>query len=300
MKLEVVGLGVSCIDYTAVVEDIPGVDETAVMLDFRKQMGGPVAVALATYSYLGGDGGYIGKIGDDDNGMLIRRTLRKFKVDTECVIEEKGGQTPFSFILIEKRSGRRTIIFNPGCIFNFDFSECDVNYIKSAKFILLDGVSIGVAMKAAEWAKSNSIKVVLDPGINAPGIGSLINMSSIVIASKNFVLEFTNETNVGEGVKKIKELGPEVVVATLGENGSICLTNEETFHQPAFKVKAVETTGAGDVFHGAFLFGLVKGWNLREIIKFSSAVAALKCTKFGGVNSIPNYEEVSKFLKEGV
>ena len=297
MVLDVVGLGVSCVDYTGVVENIPSLDETTLMLDFSKQMGGPVAVALVTFSYLGGTAGYIGKVAKDDEGKLIKKTLNKFKVDMKCLIEEEDAQTPLSFILVEKKSGKRTIIFNPGCSFSLRFSELNPGYISQAKFLHLDGGAPDAAAGAADWARKKGVKVVLDAGVNMPHMVDLVKRSDIVIASENFVLDFTQKSDIKEGIKEISKFGPAVVVATCGAEGTLFLSENGVFYQPVFKVNVVDTTGAGDVFHGAFLYGLVKGWNLQEIVKFSSATAAIKCTKLGGLRGIPGLEEVNSFLR---
>lgn len=299
MKLEIVGFGISCVDYTAVVDKIPSLDETVTMVDFSKQMGGPVAVALATFSNLGGIASYIGAIGKDSNGKIIKETLKMFRVDIKSIIEKSAYQTPLSIVLVEKKSGKRTIIFNPGCAFKFKFSEYDINHFKKTRFLHIDGFSTEAAIKAAEWANANNIIVVLDAGFYVSQMAALLERSNIVIASKDFVKKLTNKSNLKEGIKKIKKLGSNInlIAATGGEEGSICLYENNFFYQPAFKVKVLDTTGAGDVFHGAFLFGLAKNWEVQKILEFSSATAALKCMRLGGISGIPNYEEVMDFLK---
>jgi len=297
MPLEVVGLGVSCVDYTGVVENIPGVDETTLMIDFSKQMGGPVAVALVTFANLGGVAGYIGKIGKDGEGEIIKKTFHQFGVNIKYLIEEENTQTSLSFILVEKKSGKRTIIFNPECSFSLSFSEFDPDFITGAKFLYLDGGAPEAAIDAANWAKNKGVKIVLDAGVNMPHMVDLVKRSDIVICSESFLLGFANKSNIEKGIREIAKFGPNIVVSTCGTGSTVCLGREEIFRQPVFKVNSVDTTGAGDVFHGAFLYGLVKGWDLQRIVKFSSATAAIKCTKLGGLRGIPSLEEVNRFLK---
>ena len=300
MQAEVLGYGISCVDYMAVVDKIPEIDETTIMVDFSKQMGGPVAVAMAAFSNLGGRASYAGGIGKDENGRIIKETLNMFKVDIRPVIERKSFVSPFSFVLIEKKSGKRTIIFNPGCTSSIRFSEFDISYFRNVKFLHLEGFLTEEAIKAADWAHTNNIAVVLDAGFYLPRMDALLKKSDIVVASKDFTVELGGSSVLKEGVKKIKKIAPDtnLIVATGGEEGSVCLYENNFFYQPAFKIKPIDTTGAGDVFHGAFLFGLVKNWGIQKVLEFSSAAAAFKCTRQGGIKGIPDYDEVVNFIKK--
>jgi len=296
MKFDVVGLGHSAVDYLGVVPRYPALDEKIEMLEFAKQGGGPVATALVTLSRLGASTAYIGKVGDDDFGKFILEEFKKEGVDTRGVIVEKGASSLFAFCVIEKNTGKRTIFWSTGRRSEINPGKLNKELIVSAKFLHLDGHETEAAIQAAKWAREKNIKIILDPDIISPGIEELISLSDVVIASSSFVQNFTGEESYSEGAEKLFSLGPEIVVVTLGEKGCLCKSKDGIFTKPAFKVKVIDTTGAGDVFHGAFIYGLLKRWDLEKIAEFSNAVAAIKCTKLGGRAGIPNLEEVNKFL----
>jgi len=126
----------------------------------------------------------------------------------------------------------------------------------------------------------------------------LVEYVDVLITGAGFARGLTDIDNIWEAGERILEIGPRIFVETVGEDGSYTITAEESFHTPAFQVDVIDTTGAGDVFHGAYIVGLLHGWNLRQIGLFSTAVSAIKCTKLGGRSGIPNFEETTTFLHE--
>jgi sulfofructose kinase len=130
-------------------------------------------------------------------------------------------------------------------------------------------------------------------------IEDLLPFIDYLITSEAFLYEYSKSKNIENGLIKLKNLlKPEILVTTLGDKGSITLINDNLVYVDSFKVTVFDTTGAGDVYHGAFLFGILKGWEIKNIMIFSSAVAALKCMRYGGIKGIPDYKTVIDFLKE--
>ncbi|MBC7238615.1 MAG: sugar kinase, partial [Chloroflexi bacterium] len=153
---------------------------------------------------------------------------------------------------------------------------------------------------AAQWMHSAGKTVTFDGGKTrgpiSPVVREIIRYVDILICGEGFAQALTGVEGLWPAAEAALALGPRVVVQTLGAEGSYTLTREERFHTPAFSVEVVDTTGAGDVFHGAYLVGLLHGWDLRTVALFSSAVAALKCTKLGGRAGIPTMKEALAFL----
>jgi ribokinase len=170
--------------------------------------------------------------------------------------------------------------------------------INTAKVLLLDGLEKEGSMAAAEYAREAGVMIVIDAGSMREGALALVNLSDYFIASEDFARQFSHGNDPKAAALELLGLGAKTVIITLGEKGSICVSPESYFYQPAFKVKAVDTTGCGDVFHGAFLLGLLRKWDLRETIRFASAAAALKCREIGGRTAIPDLREVEEFLEE--
>jgi sulfofructose kinase len=152
-------------------------------------------------------------------------------------------------------------------------------------------------MVAAEYAREAGVKIVVDAGSMREGALALVSLSDYFIASNDFGRQFSCADDPKAVAIELLGLGAKTVIVTLGEKGSICVTPESFFYQPAFKVNAVDTTGCGDVFHGAFIFGLLQKWDLNETIRFASATAALKCREIGGRTAIPDLREVEEFLE---
>ena len=126
----------------------------------------------------------------------------------------------------------------------------------------------------------------------------LIQHVDVLIGGSGFVPALTGVTDIWEAGRAALKIGPRVVVQTEGADGSYTVTKDEEFHLPCFKIDVVDTTGAGDVFHGAYIVGLLRGWDLRRVALFSTAVSALKCTKLGGRAGIPTFDQTISFLKE--
>ena len=142
--------------------------------------------------------------------------------------------------------------------------------------------------------------VVLDAdSLSRPDdIEELLHLTNYLIASRVFSEELTGLADPSAAVEALSGYGPSVTVVTLGEEGSVTLSGDRSFHTPAFPVSVVDTTGAGDVYHGAFIFGLLREWKLEKTAEFASAVAAMSCTRLGGRQGIPTLDEAISFLRD--
>lgn len=291
------GLGQCCIDYLGAVEHYPDVNEKEEVNNLTIQGGGPVATAMVTLSRLGASTSFIGKISDDYFGDLIKDGLTSESVNIDHLIVEKGKKSQFAFIVIEKETGKRTVLWSRATVTPLRSEEINRDVINSAKVLLLDGLMKESSMVAAEYARAARVKIVVDAGSMREGALALVSLSDYFIASDDFAKQFTRADDPKAAAIELLGLGAKTVIVTLGEKGSICVTPERVFYQPAFKVKAVDTTGCGDVFHGAFIFGLLEKWDLNETIRFASATAALKCREIGGRTAIPDLREVEEFME---
>lgn len=295
---DVIGIGHSAADFLGVVPYYPSIDERIRIMEFSRQGGGEAATALVTLSRLGATTSFVGKIGDDDFGRFILTEFGKEKVDTSHIVVEKGAFSLFAFCIIDKESGKRTIFWYKG-MKPLMPEELDEEFILSAKILHLDQYEIEADIEAAQRFKEAGKTVVLDIDTINPPLERLVKLVDVVIGSEVFAKNFTSNNNYFEAVERISSLGPKVVVITLGAKGCLCKSNGNTFIQPTFEVDVADTTGCGDVFHGAFIYGLLQKWDLKRIAIFSNAVAAIKCTKIGGRAGIPTLKEVEEFLKIG-
>ncbi len=297
MKAEVVGLGMCTVDKLITVPHIPKANETVLMYDYAEDFGGPAATALFTLAKLGVPTAFVGAIGDDEFGKGIRKDLDRVNVDVSPIQVVPGRRSAFSAILIDSESGKRSIIFNPGCSFDVVADKLPRELIAKASFLHLDGSSIEAASEAAAIARSAGVRVSLDAGAMMPGIDDLIRLCDVVVTSQAFAEQFIGNDQKERALRSLAAMGPSIVGTTLGEQGAICLVNHEMVRQPAFEVSVVDTTGAGDSYHGAFVYGLLQGWDIPRVMAFASAVAAMDCTLVGGRAGLPTRAEVDAFLE---
>jgi len=293
---DVIGLGYSAVDYLGIVPYLPESDTKLLMEDFSRQGGGPTATAVVTAARLGAKTAFTGQIGDDDLADFMLREFDKEGVDTSRVIRRAGTSSQFSFIMVERDSGKRTIIWTRSDIPPLNPDQLDRDFITSCKVLHIDRHEIKATAQAAKWVREAGGIVLMDAGTLMPGVEDLLPNVDALICSQSFAREAAGAVDPIECARKLSE-GRKITGVTAGEKGSwFVLADGTAFHQPAFKVEVIDTNGAGDVFHGAFSYGLSQGWDARRCAEFSSAVAAMKCTRLGGRAGIPTLEQVENFL----
>ena len=291
----VTGIGQCSLDYLAVVDTYPRADTKKEVLEWREQGGGPVATALVTLARLGIITRFYGVIGDDAAGGKIRQSLVGEGIDTRLT-RRKGRSSQIAFIAIEKGTGRRTIFWRRPSGKELKETELDADFLKGAHFLLLDGLMVEVSLRAAARARERGIPIMLDAGRMRQGMLEIAAICDYLVASEEFARDLKWRLTASGLAKRREELGCKVLTVTLGEQGSVTVSDKGFVQVPAFDVESVDTTGAGDVFHGGFIYGLLQKWELKDIIVFASAVAAMKCTKVGGKVGIPSLPEVKAFL----
>jgi ribokinase len=266
------------------------------MLDLTQQGGGLAATAMVTVSRLGARAAYVGKVGDDALGRFVVAGLEREGVNAEHCVIEPGGSARFAFIVVDREKGTRTILWSRKGVAALEERELDLASVLSTRVLLVDAHEPAASVAAARAARKAGIRVVLDAEKVDAVNKELVKLADTVIVPANFARELTGERSPeGAGDRMQRELGGTVVI-TAGVDGSFYADGTGRFHQPAFGVEVVDTTGAGDVFHGAFAFALLHDWTARERAAFASAVAALKCRKLGGRPGIPSLAETFAFL----
>ncbi len=294
---EVTGVGAAVVDYIGVVDRYPAPDTQVELQHFSKQAGGNVATALATLARLGTRSSYIGKFGDDELAGHLRSTLQQQGVDLSHSITQAGSSMGFAFIIVEEGSGKRTILYTNQGKPELHESEIDPEAILASRFLHLDHYSMNGAIAAARIAQQGDVQVVLDAESMHPDIDVLLPMVDILIACADFATQYTSEPDCMQSLNQLYNALPaHTVVITAGERGSFCRDAIQTHRQPAFAIPIVDTTGCGDVYHGAFIYGLLQAWPLPKTAEFASAAAALNCQGLGGQSAIPSRPQVEAFL----
>ena len=296
-QMDIVGLGYCGLDYLSLVPYIPR-DDKVEILESLVQGGGPAATATCAAAQLGLQSAFMGTVGKDERGRSIIAGLNSAGVFTDRMRIRERGESPAAFCWTEASTGQRSIAWTRGEIAPLRPDEVDGELIRHARVLHLDGHQAEAAIHAAEIARANNVTVSIDAGTLVPGIERLLELSDIVIASEKFAERLTEDSNPERSVRKLFGGIRKFAAVTLGAAGCVGFDGTKFWNQAAFSVDVVDTTGAGDVFHGAFLYKYVKGGDWAECLRFASAVSAQKCTKFGGRTGIPTLAETKSFLRE--
>lgn len=296
MGFDIIGIGCSSVDYIGIAPEYPPLDLKIEMEGLTIQGGGPAATAMVTAARLGASVSLVSAVGDDQLGRIILDELAYERVDTGHIITRPGASSHFSFIVVDKPTGKRNVFWTRAGLAHIAPDELDREHILSAKLLHVDNIETYAALQASRWANDAGIPVLMDAGSLRPGVSDILPHVDYLIASHRFAQQYLEEPDPMAAAETMRKGRTSVSIVTCGDQGSYCASDEGSFHTPAFEVDAVDTTGAGDVFHGAFSFGIVQGWDLRTIIRFASAAAAIKCTQLGGRPGIPTIEQVREFL----
>ncbi|MFC1476871.1 carbohydrate kinase family protein [candidate division KSB1 bacterium] len=298
-KFDVIGIGVSAVDILHIVEELPNDEGVQRSLADTIQGGGPIATAMVTLARLGARTAMVDVLGGDWRGDLILREFHHYGVSTEFIGIAEGHTSAIATILVRQGDGARSIIFAPGSVPELDTLPVVPEIVSSAKIVHLNGRHLKACLDACAIAKESDVKISFDGGAHRyrPELDELIALSDICIIARNFAEEFTEKSDIDKAGVKILANGPETAVITGGVDGSWVFTHGTSFHQQAFRApEVVDTTGCGDCYHGAFLYGLVNGMNLRETARFAAAAAALNCRALGGRAALPTIDEAREFL----
>lgn len=299
--LDVVGLGLSTIDILFRLSDMPTWERGGALRELGFDGGGPVGTALAAAARLGARTGYVGTCGNDAVADLRLQYLTRDGVDVSRVVPRPIPERQVIAVFVHADSGERVFASAHIAELAITPAELDRDYITSAAFLHLDGFQQEAAIQAARWMHAAGKTVVLDAGKTSwqvnEGMVTLVGLTDVLICGSGFGPALTGKQDIWETGAALLSRGPRLVVQTEGAEGCYTTTAAECFHTPAFKVEVVDTTGAGDVFHGAYIFGLLQGWDVKRIARFASAVSAIKCTHLGGRSGIPGLAEVQKFLE---
>lgn len=299
-QFDVAGFGIATIDYICLVNELANFYNPIFISDVKLFGGGVVPTALVAFQRLGGKSSFITLLGKDWIGKEIIKGLKREKIDCSAIDIVDNLHSPFSFIQVSKTHGDRAIAFYPGCSSLLKLTERAKYLISKCKILHLDGLNPEENLKASEFAHKQGLKVMVDTNKVLEGTKNLLTNADYLILPKYFLYEYTGLDNIKEALLKIKnECNPEILVATLGIEGALALVNDNFLHVETFKeVEIKDTTGAGDVYHGAFLFGIINGWSVKDTMVFASAVSSIKCMSYGGRDGIPNFDTTMKFLKE--
>lgn len=298
MNSEIIGIGLAVLDHLMLVPDFPSREGVVTSKQYKVQGGGMVATALVAAQRLGGLAEFWGRVGDDENGHYLLDELKASGLNISQVHVIQGGRTGVCFVMVKMGTGERSFVVNHQRNLFVDLTNLNLDRIKKSKVLLIDASWNEAAQQAAHFAKAHGIPVVADIHDHSQPSLDLLSLVDYAIIPRHLADVLATKGDYSSALKDLKARNVKYPIVTLGRDGCTYLFQEKIFRQPAFQVEVVDTTGAGDVFHGAFCYALVRGLALPEAVTFASAVAALACTKLGGRSGIPTYEQTIRFMME--
>ena len=294
----VIGIGAALFDVLMTVDAYPAEDTKLRGNETKFQCGGPCATALVAVSKLGGRAAYFGTVGDEMFGSFVRSELDRYGVDTAGVTIVPGRNV-HSVVLLNTASGSRTCVWNRGDAQPPQREMLDLEALQQADFLHLDGNHLDCAVYAAEKAREFGVPVSMDAGGVYPDIQRLLPLVDILIPSEEFAKKVTGRGTAPEAARVLQDTyHPQILIITQGSRGGFLWEKGRQHRYPVYPVKTVDSNGAGDTFHGAFLAARMRGLDVLDACTFASAASALKCTRFGAQQGIPGWQEVLDFQKK--
>jgi sulfofructose kinase len=298
-QVDVVGFGLNSVDLITVVAEYPHSNSKQRLQRFARLPGGQTATALAACARLGWRARYIGSFGSDPLGELSRESLMQEGVDVSTARTVPGASNQFAVILVDARTGERTVLWDRDPLLAFDPKDVPEDAVRSGRILLVDCHETAAAAQAAKLAREVGIPTIIDVEKVRPGISDLLQHIDAIIAAREFPTALTGYEDVGRALDVMaREFDAPLVCVTLGEEGSLARCGGRQIRIPAYAVDCVDSTGAGDVFRGAFAAACLRApdGDVADALEYASAVAALNCRALGARGGIPTPAEVEELM----
>jgi sulfofructose kinase len=296
---DVAGFGPNSVDYLAVVAEHPASNSKQRLQRFARLPGGEVATAMAACARLGWRARYIGAFGDDDLGEFSRQSLVNEGVDVSSARTIPGATNQFAVIIVDARSGNRTVLWDRHPALTPDPADLPKDAITSGRLLIVDCHETAASTQAARYARAAGIPTIIDVERVRPGIPELLQNIDVIIAAQDFPAALTGHEDMGRALAAIgRDSGAHLVCVTLGAEGSLAWCSGREIRTPPFPVDCVDSTGAGDVFRGAFAAACLRSPDddVEHVLNYANAAAALNCRALGARGGLPTAKEVDQLL----
>lgn len=298
-QVDFVGIGINSLDTLIRLPHFPDFNSKVEVISTDLLPGGQVASASVACQRWGLKTRYAGKIGDDYAGKIQREGLQREGLELH-LIEVPECTSQVAFILVDQPSGERTVLWKRDSRLDFLPSEVRQEWIAGARLLHVDGHPAAPAAVAARWAREAGVMVMADIDNLYPGVEALLERVDFLIASAEFPERLLQISDPLESLPKIiRRFGCRVAAVTLGRQGALAWDGRQFHYSPAFCVDAIDTTGAGDIFHAAFGYSVLQGMSLSDSLDFGCAAAGLNCTAMGARGGIKPVHEIAALVQNG-
>jgi sulfofructose kinase len=297
---DAVGFGLNAVDHLIVVPEYPAFDTKVRFIDYKRSAGGQTASAMVALQRLGLKTAYSGRFGSDDDGQFGLRAIEHEGVNLDYAETIEGADNQVAFIIIDSRSGERTIIWDRDDRLSYRPDEVPVELATRGRVLHLDAHDPPACAVMARAGREVGAIVTADIDNVYEGLPELLPLIDVLITSSEFPHRLTGIRDERDSLNELKtRYGCTIVGATLGARGALIYCNDQFIESPAFEVPGGcrDTTGAGDAFHSGFIYGMLRGEHLEACMKLGNAVAALKCRALGGRAALPTADELKEFLR---
>jgi sugar/nucleoside kinase (ribokinase family) len=291
---DVIGVGANSVDYVYRLPTYPRPDTPAAKLrisSHRVSFGGQTTTALCMCAALGLRAKYIGAFGNDEAGTRMREELARHRIDLEHAVI-RDAANPFAVILLDNQQGERIVLWDRDSRLALHSDELPAALIRATRLLHVDDVDQEAALRAAAVARAAGIPVTSDIEALTDRTNELVAAVTIPIFAEHVLQALTGEDDFERALRKVRRTHDGLLCVTLGSRGAMLLDGDRVHHEPGLPVKVVDTTGAGDIFRGAFIYALLRGNNPADILRFANAAAAMSCTKEGAIASVPTMREI--------
>jgi sugar/nucleoside kinase (ribokinase family) len=298
---DVVGIGAGSVDYVYRLPAAPafrGLHSKVRLTGHAVSCGGQVATAMATCAAFGLRAAFAGAVGTDDHGRRVTAALVDRGVDVSLAVRRPGGNQ-FAAILIEDASGERVVLWDRPDSLLLSDADLPVAALQTARVVLVDDVDPRASVAAARLARAAGVPVVTDLDHVTPLTEALVRAASHPVLSEHLPGALTGEDDLERALRRLRGWNPGLLTVTIGARGAVALDGDEFIHVEGFAVHAVDTTGSGDVFRGAFIAGLLEGLPAAQLLRRANAAAAVSCTRAGAMDGVPSRAEAEQLLRSG-
>jgi sulfofructose kinase len=297
-KVDLVGVGLNATDTLIPVAHYPVRGTKVEIRPTTILPGGQVATAVVACQHWGLSTRYVGKVGEDSAAKLHCMEFARLGVEAHLV-PAPGCPSQQAFILIDD-SGERTVLWRRDHRLTLRPEELQRDWIIQSRALHLDGHDTAAAAQAAAWARGAAVPVIADLDELYPGVEALLKNVDYLITSRDIPGKLAGDENLQKSLPAVhSRFGCRLTAATLGQDGVLAWDGEQFHYARAFCVETVDTTGAGDIFHAGFIYGLLQGWPLQRQLDFGCAAAALNCTAVGARGGIQSVENIERLMCAG-
>ena len=298
-EFDAVGFGTNAVDYLIVVPEYPNFNSKIELTNYHELAGGEIASTMAGLKRLGMKTAYIGRFGADSAGDFGLKSLRDEGVDITFAEQIKGAITQVGFIIIDEKTGERTVIWKRDEKLGYAPSEVPLEIVRNTKIFHATPHDALACVRLAQEAKKHGAIISIDIDNIFDGILEMIPLVDVFMSSREFPEKLLGIKDEREGLREIKSrFGCPLVGMTLGANGSLVLCEDQFIETTGFEVPGgcKDTTGAGDAFRVGLIYGLLRGESVETTLRMANAVAALKCRAIGARTALPNVDELNFLL----